>query len=317
MSIRKGMLQRCWLHDYRARCIYMVTLTSVNRAPIFGRLAGGEAEPYVALSDAGRMIEACWREIPARFPGVSLFDHQVMPDHFHGIIFVEKRMEKPLGSIIGFLKAHSTSQMGQPLWSPGFQDSILLNDGQFANMRNYIRDNPRRLAVKRAHPEYFRIVRDCQLFGMTFASIGNQFLLDRPIKLQVQCSRSITPEELAAKQSKLLTAAQHGAVLVSPCISPGEKQIARAAREAGLPLIVLLENGFPPLYKPPKNYFDACAEGRLLMLAPWPYHQDRRTITRAQCLALNAWAKQLETGPGTAPQAGPNRTAGRSALATQ
>ncbi|MFZ4397200.1 MAG: hypothetical protein ACOYOU_16415 [Kiritimatiellia bacterium] len=44
--------------------------------------------------------------------------------------------------------------------------------------------------------------------------------------------------------------AEHGAVLVSPCISPGEKEIARAALEAGRPLIVLLENGFAPLYKP-------------------------------------------------------------------
>ena len=35
-----------------------------------------------------------------------------------------------------------------------------------------------------------------------------------------------------------------------------------------MPLIVFLENGFPPIYKPPKHYFEAYAEGRLLMLAP-------------------------------------------------
>ena len=82
-------------------------------------------------------------------------------------------------------------------------------------------------------------------------------------------------------------------MLVSPCISPGEKQIASAALLAELPLIVILENGFPESYKPPKSCFDACAAGRLLMLAPWPYHTDRRPLTREQCLALNRFATQI------------------------
>jgi len=79
--------------------------------------------------------------------------------------------------------------------------------------------------------------------------------------------------------------------LVSPCISPGEKEIAKAALEAGRPLIVLLENGFAPLYKPAGRYFEACVSGRLLMVAPFPYHRQKRTITREQCLTLNVWAR--------------------------
>jgi hypothetical protein len=92
---------------------------------------------------------------------------------------------------------------------------------------------------------------------------------------------------------ELLYAAEHGAVLVSPCISPGEKEIARAALEAGRPLIVLLENGFAPLYKHAGRYFEACASGRLLMVAPFPYHRQKCTITREQCLTLNAWAQTI------------------------
>lgn len=90
-------------------------------------------------------------------------------------------------------------------------------------------------------------------------------------------------------------AAEHGAVLVSPCISPGEKAVARAALDAGRPLIVLLDNGLAPCYKPPDRYFDACAAGRLLMLAPFPYHRQRLAITRPQCLELNAWAQGICT----------------------
>ena len=105
-----------------------------------------------------------------------------------------------------------------------------------------------------------------------------------------------TPEELAEKKATLLAAARHGAVMVSPCISPGEKEIAKAAFDEGLPLITLLENGFPPLYKPSGKRFDACAAGRLLLVAPWPYHNEQRPITREQCLALNQLAAAMAGG---------------------
>ena len=67
-----------------------------------------------------------------------------------------------------------------------------------------------------------RTVRAC-------AAIGNHYLLDRPLKRQVQISRTVSRDELADRKEELLYAAVHGAVLVSPCISSGEKEIARAA----------------------------------------------------------------------------------------
>jgi hypothetical protein len=180
------------------------------------------------------------------------------------------------------------------LWQEGFQDTILLRRGQLKTMSRYIADNPRRLAMKRANPELFTVVATQPVAGgRSCPAIGNLFLLDRPVKRQVQISRRVSPEALADKKAELLYAAEHGAVLVSPCISPGEKEIARAALEAGLPLVVLLENGFSPLYKPPGKYFDACSAGHLLMLAPFPYHREKRTITRDQCLALNDWAETI------------------------
>ena len=280
------MLKRKRNWDYRQRCIYMITLTMEKRRPLLGRLTGGPDNPAIEMSDVGTMVAHCWQKIPARFPGVSLMEWPVMPDHSHGIVFVETPQERPLGAIIGAFKAHSTSlylagsgaasgaaqdkntaleaaapgvpwpaaggRLETRLWSPGFQDTILLYRGQLAAMRAYILDNPRRLAVKRAHPELFRIVRKLPFCGHTFAAIGNAFLLDAPSKRQVHISRLMTAEALSATEADLLASAQHGAVLVSPCISPGEKHIAQAALQAGLPLIVILENGFPELYKPPK-----------------------------------------------------------------
>jgi REP element-mobilizing transposase RayT len=202
----------------------------------------------------------------------------------------------PAGSVVGAAPAGSVvgAAPAPTLWEEGYQDSILLHRGQLKAMANYIADNPRRHALKRANPQLFTVVHSLTVApSRTCPAIGNRFLLDLPVKRQIQVSRRISAEALADKKEELLYAAEHGAVLVSPCISPGEKEIARAALDAGLPLMVVLTNGLQPHYKPPGRYFDACAAGNLLMLAPLPYNQKETTLTRDQCLTLNEWAATI------------------------
>lgn len=197
---------------------------------------------------------------------------------------------------------HSKGAKGPSLFASGFNDSVLMGDGQLANMIRYVQQNPLRAMIKREHPDLFRIVRELRFGDNTFAAIGNHWLLERPMRMQVRCHNNTSEAnlKLIAKQKEyFLQRGDKGGVVVSPCISPGEKEIARAALDAQHPLIVILENGFPPLYKPPGKYFDACAKGLLLMLAPWPYHTERRTITREQCLALNNFAYEICDEPWT------------------
>lgn len=219
------------------------------------------------------------------------------------------------------------------LWAPGFQDSILFRAGQLDAMFNYLHDNPRRLAVKRLFPDLFRAVaalrRPLPSLGVVgaFAALGNRFLLDRPL-VQVQVSRRdfayrrepkaggglkiardaagepLVAQEsaaFAAKAEALLARARQGAALLSPCVSEGEREIARRAFAEGLPLVVLRNKGFAPLEKPGGRHFDACAAGRLLMLAPaaWPHVPGEKPMTRRDALALNRLAQALaEGGPG-------------------
>ena len=177
------------------------------------------------------------------------------------------------------------------LWSIGYTDGILGRKGQLDNWLVYLRDNPRRLLMKRLHPEFFRVQRHVKVDAYEFSAIGNRYLLTHPVRLPVQCSRRLTEEEIVRKTNYYLEMARRGAVLVSPSISPGEKAIMRAAFDAGYPLILLQENGFTDLAKPGGARFDACAEGRLLILAPWEHHNQRLTINRSQCLSLNEMAR--------------------------
>lgn len=188
----------------------------------------------------------------------------------------------------------------RPLFEQGYQDTVLTGKGQLDNMMNYIRENPMRLAVKKMNPDLFRVITQLTIDGTTYAAIGNRWLLNRPVRLQVRCHNNTTEQNLRfieKQKAYFLDRTSEGAVIVSPCISAGEKEIARAILDAKRPLITIIEKGFPPMYKPPGKYFTACAEGLLLMLAPWPYHMERRTITRTQCLALNDMARSLSTDP--------------------
>ena len=325
-----SMHRRMEMHDYHKRCIYMITISVENRRPLLGQLVCGGAhgtDPHIVPTELGREVERCWYAISQHYPQVTAMQFQLMPDHVHGMIFVRQEMAAHLGKIVNGFKIgcnrayrrlvlgvepheteratachspkHPTKGM---LFETGYQDSVLTGRGQLERMKAYIADNPRRLAIKRSHPDLFRVVGSLTVGGQCFAAIGNRWLLDLPVRMQVRCHNNTSPENMRLieqQKAYFLRRGAHGGVVVSPCISEGEKQIARAALNARQPLIVILENGFPPLYKPPGRYFNACADGLLLMLAPWPYHMERRKITRQQCLALNDMAYAISTEPWT------------------
>ena len=161
------------------------------------------------------------------------------------------------------------------LFAHEYHDSLLYGRGQLARMKRYIKENPRRLALKRANRELFRIRQDYAIGPFSCTVLGNIFLAGHPQRQVLQCSRSLTPEQIEERRSECLMQAANGAVFITAAISQGEKMIARSLREHGFPLIILLEQGFPKpesshyhYFKPQGVYFEACAAGRLLLVEP-------------------------------------------------
>ena len=325
-ELKPSMKRRSLDHDYHSRRIYMITLVVEGRRPLLGHLVGDvnaergtEAYPHVEPTPLGAAVMDVWNSIPSYHPGVKPIAFQLMPDHIHGILFVTRYLPEGLGKVVlGFKQACNKEyrrlfmnvavaqqQTGpsqqQPSQQPldryhgllferGYNDSILLREGQLENMRRYLADNPFRLAMKRARPEFLRVRLDVKICGSICSAVGNMSLLSAPRKLRVRISRSIDPALLEREKESLLAAAREGAVLVSPAISPGEKAIMRAAFDEGLPLVTLLDNGLDPISKPSGERFRACAEGRLLILSPFPHRNNHITISRATCETLNALA---------------------------
>lgn len=229
-------------------------------------------------------------------------------------------------------RAQGEAARGKGLFADGFVDTILFDDEAVKRGLDYMRDNPRRLVEKREHPEYFRMVRQLRIHvhgngedspmdgraldgrALCFAALGNQALLRAPSLVQVQCSRrffayardsqgrilpkappAVCTAEFEEKCADMLAAAAHGAVLVSPCISHGEREIARRACAAGARIVALKNKGFSSLEKPSGRLFDLCADGRLLLLAPagWPFLPGEKKMTREDACVLNRIAQLL------------------------
>ncbi len=286
---------------------------------------------HVELSAAGEAVMKEWRLIASHHPEIKPLLSQIMPDHAHFIIQVVRPMAKPLGNAIGGFKTGSSKAAtgGPGLWAEGFQDTILFHAGQLGSMFNYLHDNPRRLAVKTLAPWLFKVRRELEIApGVFMAAIGNESLLSAPVRLQAQCSRSdfayarepkrgggtkIVRDEAGVpavamataafeeKCGRLVAAAKHGAVIVSPCISDGEREIARMVFAERGAIISLRNMGFSPLYKPGGKMFETAADGRLLILAPlnWPYQPGEKRMTRLDACVLNRLAQTI-AGEGAA-----------------
>jgi hypothetical protein len=181
----------------------------------------------------------------------------------------------------------------RPLFAKGYNDLILRSYDELPAWQNYLHDNPRRLMMKRARPEWLRPFFGLQIGQHRFSGIGNRALLTTAKRKAVRVSRRLSEEEIAREVQRYLEEARQGTVLVSPAISPGEKRVMRAAFDAGLPTIVIMENGFTPLSKPHGDQFYACGRGALLMLSPWEHHNEKRKLTAAQCAEMNLMALEM------------------------
>ena len=346
---KASMKRRSNINNYYGRHIYMVTMAVEGRHPLLGTLTGSSAvadgqmgAPCIVPSALGQEVIRCWELIPEFHQEVRLLAFQLMPDHLHGILFVQETMEEHLGQVISGFKAGcnkayrrlvmveavpqqtgkempqqtlmgsaSAYDVASPLPLPsehrlkkddrshgllferGYNDLISKSYDMLPRLTAYLHDNPRRLAIRREHPDYFRVQFGVTVAGQTYAAIGNRFLLDSPDMEQVQLTRSLTDDQIAKERDKFLTMAKKGTVLVSPAISTGEQVVMRTVMDAHLPQIFITPWGFNKFSKPGHQYFDACADGRLLLLAPWPHQNERISLTRAMCLALNKMAEDI------------------------
>ena len=172
--------------------------------------------------------------------------------------------------------------------------------GQMQTMMHYVRMNPQRLATKRLMPGFFRVQKGIEIGGRSFDGVGNVALLHAEHydvvhvrSVWVKAAEHGDSQTLRDYMNSRVIEARKGVVMVSPFISPQEKQVMQVLINEQHPFIVLADNGFRDYYKPSDALFDACAAGRVLILSPWPYDAGKRHISRVDCVTLNNMAEEF------------------------
>ena len=137
-------------YDYASDGAYFVTAVCRNRNLLFANAAYRDA------------VERCWLALPDTNDHVRLDTYVVMPNHFHGIIWLEEgrrggsrtaptpsRSRKPLGRLVGAFKTTSTKAInlmrytpGEMVWQRDFYERIIRNETELNRIRQYILDNP-------------------------------------------------------------------------------------------------------------------------------------------------------------------------------
>ncbi len=265
--------------------IFHVTMATKGRKPIFGALEKRGDEYVVKKTDIGWAMVHNLTTMVQMCPEVQVVADQVMPDHFHLVLYLRQRSKRSVRQIIRGYMQGCRAEAGRY----GVEDMLfdappfirsLAHKGQLQTMIAYVKANPRRAWIKRENPDLFSLKRNIGIDiadgALEYSALGNIFLLDYPVRQLVKCSRNMSIEEIEGKKHEALTYAQnHGVVTYTAAISEGEKQIARAIRATGYPLVILLKDGFPKegseherYFKPGGVYYEACAEGKLLLLEP-------------------------------------------------
>jgi len=163
-------------YDYSLSGGYFVSIITHKRTKFFGKIVGEE----IKLNAAGKMVQKEWLLLADRFPSLILDEFIVLPDHFHGILFLtysegqrgipegattrvahteearrstNKITTLKLGQIIGAFKSittnnyiHGVNDKGwkpfdKKIWHRNYHDRIIRNEKELKNIRNYIRNN--------------------------------------------------------------------------------------------------------------------------------------------------------------------------------
>jgi putative transposase len=149
--------------DYSRSAAYFITICVQNRDCLFGTISQNQ----LLLNDAGKMVSDEWLALPSRFPSVILDKFIVMPNHFHGIIYISPdAVNNPtLGRIIGAFKSIANNkyitgvntQNWQPfnkrLWQRNYYEHIISDDSALEKIQGYIQNNPATWQLDSLHPD--------------------------------------------------------------------------------------------------------------------------------------------------------------------
>lgn len=208
---------------------FFVTLNTRDNVPILSQCVGSPyipdgnpGAPICKYTELGKMIKEVWERNEQIYTGVVVDVCEVMPEHFHGLIYLKPDNEQHLGRIInGFMigcthaywdvlgidwksktyvkgqkspewqdKDHTYSKRGPALFVRGYNDVEVLTEEQVQIKRRYIQDQARKRLLQGENHNCFKIYRNAHSQNWTFEVVKKAIAEDRYIgRNPVICSQ--------------------------------------------------------------------------------------------------------------------------------
>jgi putative transposase len=140
--------------NYSSSAWYFVTICVKDRKSWFGKEKNGKIE----LNNFGKLIKKIWLDIPVYYSNVEIDEFVIMPNHIHGILFINGEERESLkndesrygqlSKIIKSLKEAFTKAIKTEFketdfkWQRSYYDHIIRNEKSLNKIRQYIRLNP-------------------------------------------------------------------------------------------------------------------------------------------------------------------------------
>jgi REP element-mobilizing transposase RayT len=160
-------------YDYASEGWYFITICVQNKKCKLGEIEKNN----MILNQIGRIIDYHWKRLPIHFNNIELDQYQIMPNHFHGIIYIgvgAKHSEEKdaikckrvyvnasplqmpcgtnsgsLGAIIQNFKSVTSRKInkinkspGSHFWQRNYYGHIIRNEKDLNRIRKYILENP-------------------------------------------------------------------------------------------------------------------------------------------------------------------------------
>jgi REP element-mobilizing transposase RayT len=120
-------------YDYSQSGAYFVTICTHKSKNIFGDIVDGR----MVLNKFGKMAELSWLDLSKHYSNIRIDIFAIMPNHFHGIIFIVGAGLKPaptkypLSEIIRGFKTFSSRRInetrnmsGTPVWQRNYYEHV-------------------------------------------------------------------------------------------------------------------------------------------------------------------------------------------------
>jgi REP element-mobilizing transposase RayT len=141
-------------YDYSQPGAYFITICTHQRECLFGEIIDGQMQ----LNQFGKIVQYHWHNLEKYHSHIQLDEFVVMPNHFHGIIIINKKLDTDtsidiqqtaIPEIIRGFKTFSARQINKirhqssvPLWQRNYYERIIRDEEELNQIKKYIINNP-------------------------------------------------------------------------------------------------------------------------------------------------------------------------------